>query len=151
MGLEITLVPLTFSNRQWHGLPHSICNTFLPFNTNSIILCTSQLKITFPCIELSMPRKRWFGDNFNPGFIEERSRGLQFFVDGVLCRPALHLCPNVREFFCLDEPPCAGDSIDESRVRLAEQIKRIIRYVHFSLSTLSFNHMQFFALVNSLS
>jgi sorting nexin-16 len=75
-----------------------------------------QLKVEFPSLELPLPRKRWFGDNFNPSFIEERAQGLQGFVDNVLKHGPLQLSLNVREFFCLDEPPCAVDSIDESRV-----------------------------------
>lgn len=75
----------------------------------------TKLKCEFPSLNLALPRKRWFGDNFNPSFIEERMRGLQKFLDSLLKNGSLQLSLTVREFFCLDEPPSAVDSIDESR------------------------------------
>ncbi|XP_029658709.1 sorting nexin-16 isoform X3 [Formica exsecta] len=37
-----------------------------------------------PIAHLSLPRKKWLGDNFAPSFLEERICGLQAFVNGIL-------------------------------------------------------------------
>lgn len=63
----------------------------------------TRLKSEQPNIELPLPGKRWFRDNFEPTFLEERVRGLQTFVNVILYK--LPNNPIVREFFCLDEPP----------------------------------------------
>ncbi|XP_011495309.1 PREDICTED: sorting nexin-16 [Ceratosolen solmsi marchali] len=64
---------------------------------------------------LSLPRKKWLGDNFAPSFLEERIRGLQLFVNGLLNSPNLVSLGCVKEFFCLDEPPALSDTVEESR------------------------------------
>ncbi|XP_012256295.1 sorting nexin-16 [Athalia rosae] len=64
---------------------------------------------------LSLPRKKWLGDNFAPSFLEDRIRGLQEFVDGIIKSTILVQIPCVREFFCLDEPPALSDTVEESR------------------------------------
>lgn len=68
-----------------------------------------------PITHLSLPRKKWLGDNFAPSFLEERIRGLQAFVNGILSSPILIGVSCVREFFCLDEPPVLSDTAEESR------------------------------------
>ncbi|XP_059476279.1 sorting nexin-16 [Neocloeon triangulifer] len=78
----------------------------------------NKLKTDFPDVELPLPRKRWFGDNFNPSFIHERTLGLQQFVNSIFKKEQLQLSMALREFFCLDEPPTAADGMDESRAAL---------------------------------
>lgn len=63
----------------------------------------NRIKNEQPNILLPLPGKRWFRDNFQPAFLEERVRGLQMFVNAILNKLPNH--PVVREFFCLDEPP----------------------------------------------
>ncbi|CAH2237867.1 sorting nexin-16 [Pararge aegeria] len=63
----------------------------------------NRVKNQQPNLMLPLPGKRWFRDNFEPAFLEERVRGLQIFVNAVLSKLPNH--PVVREFFCLDEPP----------------------------------------------
>lgn len=63
----------------------------------------SRIKAEQPNIKLPLPGKRWFRDNFEPAFLEDRVRGLQIFVNAILSMLPNH--PTVREFFCLDEPP----------------------------------------------
>ncbi|KAG6459862.1 hypothetical protein O3G_MSEX011647 [Manduca sexta] len=63
----------------------------------------SRIKAEQPNINLPLPGKRWFRDNFEPAFLEERVRGLQTFINAVLNKLPNH--PVVREFFCFDEPP----------------------------------------------
>lgn len=63
----------------------------------------SRIKAEQPNINLPLPGKRWFRDNFEPAFLEDRVRGLQIFVNAILSKLPNH--PVIREFFCLDEPP----------------------------------------------
>lgn len=63
----------------------------------------SRIKGEQPNLLLPLPGKRWFRDNFEPAFLEQRVRGLQIFVNAILSKLPNH--PVVREFFCLDEPP----------------------------------------------
>ncbi|XP_045508917.1 sorting nexin-16 [Colias croceus] len=63
----------------------------------------NRIKSEQPNLILPLPGKRWFRDNFEPAFLEERVRGLQVFVNAILNKLPNH--PVVREFFCLDEPP----------------------------------------------
>ncbi|XP_023952089.2 sorting nexin-16 [Bicyclus anynana] len=63
----------------------------------------NRVKNQQPNLMLPLPGKRWFRDNFEPAFLEERVRGLQIFVNAILSKLPNH--PIVREFFCLDEPP----------------------------------------------
>ncbi|KAI5734085.1 hypothetical protein M8J77_002239 [Diaphorina citri] len=75
----------------------------------------SKLKAEFPHIDLPLPRKRWFGDNFNRGFIEERIQGLQKLINSIVASTELMNTPSIRDFFCLDEPPIYSDCVEESR------------------------------------
>lgn len=63
----------------------------------------NRIKTEQPNLLLPLPGKRWFRDNFEPAFLEERVRGLQVFVNAILGKLPNH--PIVREFFCLDDPP----------------------------------------------
>lgn len=63
----------------------------------------SRIKAEHPNLRLPLPGRRWFRDNFEPSFLEERVRGLQVFVNAILSTLPNHQV--VREFFCLDEPP----------------------------------------------
>lgn len=63
----------------------------------------SRIKLEQPNVVLPLPGKRWFRDNFETAFLEERVRGLQIFVNAIIKKLPNH--PVVREFFCLDEPP----------------------------------------------
>lgn len=90
-----------------------------------------------PLAHLSLPRKKWLGDNFAPSFLEERIHGLQAFVNGILSSPILIGVSCVREFFCLDEPPVLSDTAEESRVSFelyVKQITFIYCYCHYHLT-----------------
>ncbi|XP_072946727.1 sorting nexin-16-like [Epargyreus clarus] len=63
----------------------------------------NRIKSEQPNLILPLPGKRWFRDNFEPAFLEDRVRGLQVFVNAILSKLPNHAI--VREFFCLDEPP----------------------------------------------
>lgn len=62
-----------------------------------------------------LPPKKYFGDNFDPSFIELRKQGLQEYIDNVLIRQDVISAQPVVEFFCFDDPPGPYDSIEESR------------------------------------
>ena len=75
-----------------------------------------KLRLSFPGLRLALPPKRWFGDNFDPCFLEDRMLGLQAFVTNITSHPDISQHEAVRQFFCLDEPPDPRDSLEESRL-----------------------------------
>lgn len=75
-----------------------------------------RLKHTYPTLAVLMPRKKYFGNNFDPRFLEERIRGLQTFVNAVISIPELVTSTQIQDFFCLNEPPAYSDTTEESRV-----------------------------------
>lgn len=38
----------------------------------------------FPGFRLALPPKRWFKDNYNPDFLEDRQLGLQAFLQNLV-------------------------------------------------------------------
>uniref|UniRef100_A0A8C0UIK7 Sorting nexin 16 n=1 Tax=Cyanistes caeruleus TaxID=156563 RepID=A0A8C0UIK7_CYACU len=73
------------------------------------------LKDMFPGFRLALPPKRWFKDNYNPDFLEDRQLGLQAFLQNLVAHKDIANCLAVREFLCLDDPPGPFDSLEESR------------------------------------
>ena len=53
------------------------------FATNPLCVCV-QLKELFPRFRLSLPPKRWFKDNYDMEFLEERQIGLQTFLQNLI-------------------------------------------------------------------
>eukprot|EP00106_Octopus_bimaculoides_P022726 XP_014790168.1 PREDICTED: sorting nexin-16-like isoform X2 [Octopus bimaculoides] len=76
---------------------------------------SDKLKNISPTFLIPLPPKRWFGDNFDRHFLEDRQRGLQDFINKILKNKILCECAPVREFFCFDDPPGPHDSLEESR------------------------------------
>ncbi|XP_029979364.1 sorting nexin-16 isoform X2 [Sphaeramia orbicularis] len=74
-----------------------------------------KLKEMFPGFRLSLPPKRWFKDNYNSDFLEDRQLGLQAFLQNLVAHKDIANCLAVREFLCLDDPPGPFDSLEESR------------------------------------
>ncbi|XP_067290716.1 sorting nexin-16 isoform X3 [Pseudorasbora parva] len=74
-----------------------------------------KLKETFPGFRLALPPKRWFKDNYEAEFLEDRQLGLQAFLQNLVAHKDIANCVPVREFLCLDEPPGPFDSLEESR------------------------------------
>ncbi|KAM9626742.1 sorting nexin-16 isoform 1-T1 [Trichechus inunguis] len=74
-----------------------------------------KLKEMFPGFRLALPPKRWFKDNYNADFLEERRLGLQAFLQNLVAHKDIANCLAVREFLCLDDPPGPFDSLEESR------------------------------------
>ncbi|XP_050734494.1 sorting nexin-16-like isoform X2 [Eriocheir sinensis] len=73
------------------------------------------LKKEFPRLRFALPPKRWFGDNFDPIFLEDRQLGLQAFIDNVVGHTVIREKKCVRDFFCLDDPLGTQDTLAESR------------------------------------
>ncbi|XP_028290860.1 sorting nexin-16 isoform X2 [Gouania willdenowi] len=74
-----------------------------------------KLKEIFPGFRLSLPPKRWFKDNYDSDFLEDRQLGLQAFLQNLVAHKDISNCVAVREFLCLDDPPGPFDSLEESR------------------------------------
>uniref|UniRef100_A0A8C6RCQ2 Sorting nexin-16 n=1 Tax=Nannospalax galili TaxID=1026970 RepID=A0A8C6RCQ2_NANGA len=74
-----------------------------------------KLKEMFPGFRLALPPKRWFKDNYNTDFLEDRQLGLQAFLQNLVAHKDIANCLAVREFLCLDDPPGPFDSLEESR------------------------------------
>ncbi|XP_020643221.2 sorting nexin-16 [Pogona vitticeps] len=74
-----------------------------------------KLKEMFPGFRLALPPKRWFKDNYNPDFLDDRQLGLQAFLQNLVAHKDIANCLAVREFLCLDDPPGPFDSLEESR------------------------------------
>ncbi|XP_056593788.1 sorting nexin-16 [Triplophysa dalaica] len=74
-----------------------------------------KLKEMFPGFRLSLPPKRWFKDNYDTEFLEDRQLGLQAFLQNLVAHKDIANCWAVREFLCLDDPPGPFDSLEESR------------------------------------
>lgn len=74
-----------------------------------------KLKEMFPGFRLALPPKRWFKNNYNADFLEDRQLGLQAFLQNLVAHKDIANCLSVREFLCLDDPPGPFDSLEESR------------------------------------
>ncbi|XP_037136185.1 serine/threonine-protein kinase Sgk3 [Syngnathus acus] len=61
------------------------------------------LKKQFPSLNLKIPAKRIFGDNFEPEFIKQRRAGLHEFIKGIVSIPELCNNPDVRSFLLMDK------------------------------------------------
>lgn len=85
----------------------------------------NKLKQAFPLINLQLPRKKLFGDNFNSVFLDNRVQGLQRFVNSIMANNELRTSNIVREFFCLDEPPTYSESMEECRAIFEAQEETI--------------------------
>lgn len=90
-------------------------NWFVFRRYTDFVTLNERVKKRFPGLSLSLPPKRWFKDNYDKNFLEDRLLGLQAFVDN--CTSHKDICNSrpVREFFCFDDPPGPHDSIEESR------------------------------------
>lgn len=85
----------------------------------------TKLKTMFPTVNLALPKKKWFGNNFNSGFLDTRIAGLQTFINTILGDPNMRRSPIVREFFCLDDPPLYSESMEECKAIFEAQEETI--------------------------
>ncbi|KAG4067532.1 hypothetical protein HA402_005304 [Bradysia odoriphaga] len=85
----------------------------------------NKLKSMIPSLTLTLPRKKIFGDNFGPGFLDSRAQGLQLFVNSIMGNDRLKHLQVVKDFFCLDEPPTYSESMEECRAIFEAQEETI--------------------------
>lgn len=85
----------------------------------------TKLKSMFPNVNLSLPKKKWFGNNFSSGFLDTRIAGLQTFINTILGSAEMRKSPVVREFFCLDDPPIYSESMEECKAIFEAQEETI--------------------------
>ncbi|MBN3286227.1 SGK3 kinase, partial [Polyodon spathula] len=71
------------------------------------------LKKQFPNINLKLPAKRIFGDNFDPEFIKQRRTGLHEFIQRLVTHPQLSNHPDVRAFLLMDKPNNLSDPSED--------------------------------------
>ncbi|XP_072051975.1 sorting nexin-16-like [Amphiura filiformis] len=93
-----------------------------------------RLRLIYPSFRLALPPKRWFGSNFDPNFLEDRQLGLQAFLNNITGHKEIVQSDPVREFFCLDDPPGAHDSLEESRA-LCESLEETVYNLRKDLAT----------------
>ncbi|XP_041659913.1 sorting nexin-16-like [Cheilinus undulatus] len=74
-----------------------------------------KLKELYPGCSLALPPKRWFRDNYDEEFLEERLGGLQSFLHSLTLHKEAVKSDAVRRFLCLADPPGPFDSLVESR------------------------------------
>ncbi|XP_054870050.1 sorting nexin-16-like isoform X2 [Amphiprion ocellaris] len=76
---------------------------------------SGKLKELFPSCRLTLPPKRWFKDNYDEEFLEDRQTGLQTFLQNLMLHKDVIRSEVVRHFLCLVDPPNPFDSLEESR------------------------------------
>ncbi|XP_015239891.1 PREDICTED: serine/threonine-protein kinase Sgk3 [Cyprinodon variegatus] len=71
------------------------------------------LKKQFPSMNLKIPAKRIFGDNFDPEFIKQRRAGLHEFIKRIVSNPQLSSHPDVRSFLLMDKMHQLSDASED--------------------------------------
>ncbi|XP_055955677.1 sorting nexin-16 isoform X2 [Patella vulgata] len=92
-----------------------------------------KLKEIFPNFRLALPPRRWFRSNYDKEFLEERTLGLQAFLNNITGHGDICNCKCVRDFFCFDDPPGPHDSLEESRA-LCENLEETVYNLRKELS-----------------
>jgi sorting nexin-16 len=84
-------------------------------------------------VNLALPKKKWFGNNFSSGFIDTRIAGLQTFINTILGNTEMRSCAAVREFFCLDDPPTYSDFESQECKAIFEAQEETIAHLKMQL------------------
>ncbi|XP_019354200.1 serine/threonine-protein kinase Sgk3 isoform X2 [Alligator mississippiensis] len=80
------------------------------------------LKKQFPTMNLKIPAKRIFGDNFDPDFIKQRRAGLNEFIQNLVRQPELCNHPDVRAFLQMDNPKHQSDPSEDEDDRTSRKL-----------------------------
>ncbi|XP_073487860.1 serine/threonine-protein kinase Sgk3 [Aquarana catesbeiana] len=75
------------------------------------------LRKQFPAMNLKIPAKRIFGDNFDPEFIQQRRAGLNEFIQNLLQHQELCSHPDVQAFLKLDSSRRQSDPSEDEDER----------------------------------
>ncbi|XP_037550010.1 serine/threonine-protein kinase Sgk3 [Nematolebias whitei] len=71
------------------------------------------LRKQFPSMNLKIPPKRIFGDNFDPDFLRQRRAGLHEFIKRIVSHPKVCNHPDVKSFLLMDRRKLSDPSEDE--------------------------------------
>lgn len=71
------------------------------------------LKKQFPALNLKIPAKRIFGDNFDPEFIKHRRAGLHEFIQKIVSNPQLCHHLDVKDFLQMDKSKNLSDASED--------------------------------------
>jgi hypothetical protein len=82
----------------------------------------NDLKKRFPAKEFSLPPKRYFGDNFDPRFLNSRRLGLQGFLYMITRQREVLKSSPVIEFLAINNPPTALEDVDQCKA-VIEQLE----------------------------
>ncbi|XP_045192373.2 sorting nexin-16-like [Mercenaria mercenaria] len=115
VGYEVMEQRAKFTVFKLHVHKGNNDNWFVFRRYTDFVQLQQKVKKLFPMFRLPLPPKRWFRNNFEKEFVEDRMLGLQAFVDSILCHSGLCNCIPVQEFFCFRDPPGPHDSVEESR------------------------------------
>uniref|UniRef100_A0A8C2JC52 Serine/threonine-protein kinase Sgk1 n=1 Tax=Cyprinus carpio TaxID=7962 RepID=A0A8C2JC52_CYPCA len=77
------------------------------------------LKKQFPTLNLKIPAKRIFGDNFDPEFIKHRRAGLHEFIQKIVSHPQLCNHPDVKDFLQMDKSKNFSDASEDEDDKVA--------------------------------
>uniref|UniRef100_A0A671RBS3 Serine/threonine-protein kinase Sgk1 n=1 Tax=Sinocyclocheilus anshuiensis TaxID=1608454 RepID=A0A671RBS3_9TELE len=77
------------------------------------------LKKLFPALNLKIPAKRIFGDNFDPEFIKHRKAGLHEFIQKIVSHPQLCNHADVKDFLQMDKSKNFSDASEDEDDKVA--------------------------------
>ncbi|XP_077982089.1 uncharacterized protein LOC144437110 isoform X2 [Glandiceps talaboti] len=133
VGYEIVEQRNRFTVFKLHVQTSTKDNWFVFRRYTDFVRLNHQLKCLFPGFRLALPPKKWFGNNFDCEFLEDRQLGLQAFVTNVTGHKDIVKSQPVREFLCLDDPPGPHDSLEESRA-LCENLEDTLHSLKVDLA-----------------
>ncbi|KAE8598927.1 hypothetical protein XENTR_v10016993 [Xenopus tropicalis] len=79
------------------------------------------LRKQYPHMNLKIPAKRIFGDNFDPDFIQQRRAGLNEFIQNLLRHSELCSHSDVQSFLQLDSPKHQSDPSEDEDERVDQK------------------------------
>uniref|UniRef100_A0A3B1KCP4 Serum/glucocorticoid regulated kinase family member 3 n=1 Tax=Astyanax mexicanus TaxID=7994 RepID=A0A3B1KCP4_ASTMX len=77
-------------------------------------------------MNLKIPAKRIFGDNFDPEFIKQRRTGLHEFIQKIVSHPQLSNHPDVRDFLQMNKSKYFSDASEDEEEKVCKIIGLIL-------------------------
>uniref|UniRef100_A0A3Q3VSR6 Serine/threonine-protein kinase Sgk1 n=1 Tax=Mola mola TaxID=94237 RepID=A0A3Q3VSR6_MOLML len=104
---------------------------------------STKLRKQFPSMNLKIPAKRIFGDNFDPEFIQQRRAGLHEFIKRIVSHPQLCNHPDVRTFLLMEKMQNFSDaSEDEDDKYIFTSVKIICCNFYFRAKPTDFDFLK---------
>uniref|UniRef100_A0A4W5QHS8 Serine/threonine-protein kinase Sgk1 n=1 Tax=Hucho hucho TaxID=62062 RepID=A0A4W5QHS8_9TELE len=104
------------------------------------------LRKQFPSLNLKIPAKRIFGDNFDPEFIKQRRTGLHEFIQRLVSHPQLRNQPDVRAFLQMDRSQNfsdpSEDKDDKPFICSKNVFANLFCFPHFSAKPTDFDFLK---------